>query len=95
MGLRDLFSGLGDMVGAIVAGARTSDPELERTISERRTLSDRVMGRWGNGGFMDPIPTNVDQKVEGHHAWSQDGAPLAPTPVEHPEIQQEPGPKAG
>lgn len=90
MGLRDVFGGVGDMLGAILAGARTSDPGQERLVSERRTLSDRLMGRWGNGGFLDPIPTNVDEKVEGHHPWTEDGAPLVTTPVEHPVLETDP-----
>lgn len=90
MGFRDWLDGARDMVGAIVAGARQSDPALERSISERRALSDRLMGRWGNGGFLDPIPTNVDEKVEGHQPWSGDGAPLTTAPVEHPDVGRRP-----
>lgn len=85
MGLRDWLSGIGDMLGDIVRGARESDPELERLVGERREAADRLQGRWGNGPA--PFPTNVDQKVEGHPSWTEDGGPLVTTPVDHPSIK--------
>lgn len=87
MGLRDWLNGIREMVGDIVSGARTSDPEQERLVSERRGPADRLLGRWGNGPA--PFPTNVDQQVEGHQSWTDDGAPLVTTPVDHPSIPHE------